>query len=142
MSEKKIVGSCELISLLDLELFDLDAKIDTGAQTCALHCDDIFLDDECNVHFTLLDKIHPAYHGKRLIMPLYKIKEVKSSNGLVQSRACIKVTVEFFGKRYKTIITLTNRTDMKYPMLIGKKFLENRFLVDVSQEYLCKKVNS
>ena len=139
MSEKKIVGSCELISLLDLELFDLDAKVDTGAHTCALHCDDIYLDDDGNVHFTLLDKIHPAYHGKRLVMPLYKIKEVKSSNGLVQSRACIKVTAHFFGKNYKTIITLTNRADMKYPMLIGKTFLKNRFLVDVSQEYLSTK---
>ncbi len=41
MIEKKIVGSKELISILDLELFDLDAKIDTGADSNAIHCDDI-----------------------------------------------------------------------------------------------------
>ena len=71
-------------------------------------------------------------------MTLYKIKKVKSSNGTIQIRASIKVDILFYNKRYTTIISLTNRSDMKYPMLIGRKFLANRFLVDVSQEYLTK----
>jgi len=41
MPEKKIVGKREIISILDLELFDLDAKVDTGADSNALHCDDL-----------------------------------------------------------------------------------------------------
>uniref|UniRef100_UPI0040471FE1 ATP-dependent zinc protease family protein n=1 Tax=Aliarcobacter sp. TaxID=2321116 RepID=UPI0040471FE1 len=138
MSQKKIIGRRELISILDLELFDLDAKVDTGADSNSLHCDDIFIDDENFVHFTLLDEIHPAYHGKKMKVPLYKLKKVKSSNGVLQERASIKVTVSFYGKKYKTIISLTNRADMKFPMLIGRKFLTNRFLVDVSKEYLTK----
>jgi len=140
MSQKKIVGRREIISILDLELFDLDAKVDTGADSNSLHCDDIYIDDEKFVHFTLLDEIHPAYHGKKMRMPLYKLKKVKSSNGTIQKRASIKVTISFFGKKYKTIISLTDRSDMKYPMLIGRKFLTNRFLVDVSQEYLTKTI--
>ncbi len=138
MSQKKIIGKRELVSILDLELFDLDAKIDTGADSNSLHCDDIYIDDENFVHFTLLDKVHPAYHTKKIKMPLYKIKRVKSSNGTVQIRASIKVDIQFFNKKYTTVISLTNRADMKYPMLIGRKFLANRFLVDVSQEYLTK----
>jgi hypothetical protein len=138
MSQKKIIGKREIVSILDLELFDLDAKIDTGADSNSLHCDDIYIDDENFVHFTLLDKIHPAYHTKKIKMPLYKIKKVKSSNGTIQIRASIKVDILFYNKRYTTVISLTNRSDMKYPMLIGRKFLANRFLVDVSQEYLTK----
>ena len=138
MSEKKIIGAKESISILDLELFDLDAKIDTGADSSSLHCDDIFIDENNYVHFTLLEKTHPSYNGKRIVMPIYKMKEVKSSNGAVQTRASIKVNVEFFGKRYKTVISLTNRSDMKFPMLIGRKFLNDRFLVDVSKEYLSR----
>ena len=138
MSQKKIIGKREIVSILDLELFDLDVKIDTGADSNSLHCDDIYIDDENFVHFTLLDKIHPAYHTKKIKMPLYKIKKVKSSNGTIQIRASIKVDILFFNKRYTTVISLTNRSDMKYPMLIGRKFLANRFLVDVSQEYLTK----
>ena len=138
MSQKKIIGRREIISILDLELFDLDAKVDTGADSNSLHCDDIFIDDEKFVNFTLLDEIHPAYHGKKMKMALYKYKRVKSSNGTVQLRASIKVDILFFGKKYKTVISLTDRSDMKYPMLIGRKFLTERFLVDVSKEYLTK----
>ncbi len=134
----KIVGRKETISILDLELFELDAKVDTGADSNALHCDDISIDEHGFVHFTLLDEVHPSYHGKRISMPLYKVKKVKSSNGQVQERPSIEVTVDFFGDRYKTVISLTNRADMKYPMLIGRKFLSKKFLVDVSKEYIAK----
>lgn len=134
MSQLQIIGRVEPISILDLELFDLDAKIDTGAYSNSLHCDDIFVDDSNFVHFRLLDKIHPSYHNKRVKMPLFKIKSVKSSNGVVQTRASIKVKVEFAGKIYQTVVSLTSRADMKYPMLIGRKFLQNRFLVDVSKK--------
>ena len=139
MSQKKIIGRREIVDILDLELYGLDAKIDTGADSNSLHCDDIFINNENKiVTFKLLDEVHPAYHGKKIVMPLYKLKKVKSSNGTVQLRATIQVTVSFFGKKYKTDISLTDRSDMKYPMLIGRKFLVNRFLVDVSKEYLTK----
>ena len=138
MSEKIIIGKKETISIIDLELYDLDAKVDTGADSNALHCDHIHIDDENFVHFHLLDEVHPSYHGKKIVMPLYKIKKVKSSNGVVQERPSIKVVVEFFGKKYDAVISLTNRADMKYPMLIGRNFLSGKFLVDVSEEYLAK----
>jgi len=137
---KEIVGKKETISILDLELFDLDAKIDTGADSSALHCDDISINEKENkVSFTLLDEIHQSYHGKRMTFPIYKIKRVKSSNGQIQERPSIKVSVEFFGKKYKSIISLTNRADMKFPMLIGRRFLSGKFLVDVSKENLNSK---
>ncbi len=140
MYNKKVVGRREKISIIDLELFELDAKIDTGADSNALHCDHIEIDEDKNtVSFTLLDEIHEAYNGKRFTMPLYKIKKVKSSNGQTQLRASIKVNVKFFGKKYKSVISLTNRADMKFPMLIGRLFLKDRFLVDVSKDYLSDK---
>ncbi len=138
--DKKIVGRRELISIVDLELYDLDAKVDTGADSNALHCDHIEIsDDEQSVSFTLLDEVHEAYHGKRMTFPLYKIKKVKSSNGQLQLRPSIKVVVEFYGKKYKSVISLTDRSDMKFPMLIGRMFLKDRFLVDVSKENLSVK---
>jgi hypothetical protein len=135
MKNKKIVGRREVISILDLELYDLDVKIDTGADSNALHCDHIEIEGD-RVSFTLLDHVHESYHGKRMTFPVYKIKKVKSSNGAVQLRPSIKVNVEFFGKHYKSVISLTNRADMKFPMLIGRLFLKDRFLVDVSKENL------
>ncbi|MBN2823934.1 MAG: ATP-dependent zinc protease [Campylobacterales bacterium] len=138
MKNKKIIGAKESISIIELELFNLDAKVDTGADSNALHCDDIIIKGNF-VEFKLLDEIHPSYHGKTMRLPIYRIKRIKSSNGLMQERATIRVTVEFFGKRYKSVISLTDRSDMKYPMLIGRKFMSGRFLVDVSKDYLSKK---
>lgn len=140
MYEKKIIGKKELISIIDLELYNLDAKVDTGADSNALHCDDIFIDDENFVHFKLVDEVHEAYHGKHMKMPLFEMRKIRSSNGKLQDRPSIKVKVKFFGEEYETVVSLTNRSDMKYPMLIGRKFLDNKFLVDVSQEYLTKRV--
>lgn len=138
MIKKRVIGRREVISIPVLELYNLDVKIDTGADSNALHCDDIFVDKGGIVHFTLVDAVHPAYHGKKMSLPLYQMKRVKSSNGETQQRPSIRVRVDFFGKSYMTVISLTNRSDMKYPMLIGRKFLAKKFLVDVSQEYLTK----
>jgi len=138
MSEKKIIGRKETISILDLELYDLDAKVDTGADSNALHCDNIDLSEEGFVSFCLLDEVHEAYHGKRIRLPLHQLKRVKSSNGEIQERPTIQVNVNFFAKEYKTVISLTNRADMRYPMLIGRRFISGKFLVDVSLEYLAK----
>jgi len=138
MQINQVIGRKELVSIIDLDLYDLDAKVDTGADSNALHCDDIYIDGDKFVHFTLLDEVHPSYHGKRMKMPLYRVKKIKSSNGQVQNRPSIQVTVKIFNKQYKSIVSLTDRSDMKYPMLIGRKFISGKFLVDVSQEYLTK----
>lgn len=139
--DKRIIGRKETISIIDLDLFDLDAKVDTGADSNALHCDHIIVNERENtVSFTLLDEIHESYHGKRMTFPIYKIKIVKSSNGHIQERPSIKVSINFFGKNYKSVISLTNRADMKFPMLIGRKFLSGKFLVDVEEEYLSKQI--
>lgn len=68
-------------------------------------------------------------------MPVYEIRQVKSSNGTTQDRIFIKTLLQLFGLEFETELSLTDRKSMKYPMLIGRKFLENRFIVDVSLSY-------
>lgn len=68
-------------------------------------------------------------------MPVSKIKKVKSSNGKSEDRIFVETVIELFGKKYKAELSLTDRKDMKYPMLIGRKYLQGRFLVDVSLQY-------
>ncbi len=133
--EKQIIGCKEIISIINLDLYNLDAKIDTGADSNAIHCDEIQIKDNM-VTFRLLDEIHEAYHGRKITLPVYKIKKVRSSNGQIQRRPSVKVIVDFMGNRYESVVSLTDRSDMKFPMLIGRKFMANKFLVDVSKEYL------
>jgi hypothetical protein len=128
------------VSLPDLQFFDIDAKIDTGAFSCSIHCDDIRLnEDHSKVHFRLLDDSHPDYHDKEIVMDVHKITHVKSSNGTREERIFILTTLELYGKAFETEISLTDRTAMTYPMLIGRKYLEDRFIVDVSLLYQAPK---
>lgn len=119
--------------------YDIDAKIDTGAYTSSIHCDDIQLKEDGTVHFRLLDASHPDHHHRHIVLPVHKLKRVKSSNGTVEKRIFIKTKITLCGKTYKAELSLTDRSDMKYPMLIGRKFLNERYIVDVAMQYLGKK---
>lgn len=134
-----IIGRLEKIDLPGLSLTDLDAKIDTGAYTSSLHCHNIDLfnrDGEKRVQFYVLDPEHPEYENKKFICPVHKIKNVKSSNGITEERVIIKQKSVFNGQNFTIQLSLTNRSEMKYPVLIGRRFLKNRFIVDVSKKYL------
>lgn len=134
----EVVGYIESVDLPEIELFDLDAKIDTGADSCSIHCDDIIVEGE-TVTFLLHDEVHEAYHGKKITLPIYKIKRVKSSNGKSEERIFIKSLIKLGCKTYEAEISLTNRENMKYPMLIGRRFLAHHYLIDVAHKYITKK---
>lgn len=140
-SEKKIIGRIEKIDLPDLSLFNLDAKIDTGAYTSSLHCYKIeqFVKEGQNwVKFYVLDPDHPEYEEKIYESAIHKVKKVKSSNGQIEERVIIKQKTRFQAYKRTMELSLTNRSEMKYPVLIGRKFLTGSFLVDVSKKYLSK----
>lgn len=145
MQSKKLkttVGRLEKIDFPEFSLFNLDAKIDTGAYTSSLHChhiETIKTGSELWVQFYVLDPRHPEYEEKLFKCPVYTIRNVKSSNGVVEERVTIKRDVRFFGKIRKIELSLTNRTEMKYPVLIGRKFLTGKYLVDVSKKYIYPK---
>jgi hypothetical protein len=87
------------------------------------------------VSFKLLDPTHPNFYDQEIIMPLHKQKNVRSSNGTVEERMFIKTAITLGGKTYNAELSLTDRSDMKYPMLIGRKFLNKHYIVDVSMKY-------
>ncbi|MBF0278811.1 MAG: ATP-dependent zinc protease [SAR324 cluster bacterium] len=139
MREKKIIGRLEKVNFPDWEIFGLEAKIDTGAYTSSLHCSDIDIvlrEGKEWVRFSILDSSHPYFQNTHLFSPLLKEKKVKSSSGETEHRVFIKSRIYIFGKSYLTDLSLTNRSEMKYPVLLGRKILRNRFLVDVSKKFL------
>lgn len=136
-----LIGRIEKIDLPDLSLFNLDAKIDTGAYTSSLHCHKIKLVDRegvKKVRFYVLDPAHPEFANQPHECNVHKVKNVKSSNGIIQERVIIKQKTMFYGKKRTIELSLTDRSEMKYPLLIGRKFLTGRFVVDVSKKYVTK----
>jgi len=129
--EKLIIGRREEVDFPELGLYGITAKIDTGAYTTALHCHDI---QETNgvLHFKLLDPSHPEYNEQVHAFTEFTQKGIKNSFGEIEKRYLIKTSIKIGERRIKAIISLSDRGKMRYPVLIGRKLLKNRFIVDVS----------
>ena len=140
--EKRIIGRREPVDFPDLGLSGIIGKIDTGAYTTALHCQDIHVREENGVRmlcFKPLDPSQPAFTGKEMCFTDFSEKQIKNSFGEVEHRYIIKTRVRIARKLVKSVISLTDRGNMRYPVLIGRKLLKSRFIVDVSELHLWEK---
>ena len=135
MKPKITIGRREKVSFPDLCIIDIEAKVDTGAYTSALHCHDIKVENDI-LHFKLLDPSHPDYSKKTQVFAIFFEKEIKNSFGGSEKRFIIKTRMKIGTKIIKTSISLTDRANMRYPVLIGRKLLKKRFVVDVAETYL------
>ncbi|NBC27666.1 MAG: hypothetical protein GVY08_12450 [Bacteroidetes bacterium] len=135
---KKIIGRVEKISFPSWDIQNLDAKVDSGAYTSSLHChhiETVSENDSEFVLFSLFDPAHPSYRTTKYRSELADIRKVKSSNGEVETRYVIRETAIFCGRKRNIELTLTDRSNMKFDLLLGRRFLKN-YLVDVSKKYL------
>ncbi|SDR81714.1 Uncharacterized conserved protein [Gillisia sp. Hel1_33_143] len=127
--EKRVIGRFDKADFPLLDLEEIAIKIDTGAYTSSIHCYDIVEEDGV-LHCTFLDEEHPLYNGKVFTFNDYDIVFVKSSNGIQQKRYQVQSTIKIFKKVFKISLSLSARQEMKYPVLIGRKFLSKKFIVD------------
>lgn len=132
---KILIGRRDRIDLPELGYTNIRAKIDSGAFGSVIHCSHIEVihkDDKDLLSLVLLDASYPGFREKLYYFESYKDKLVKNSSGDAEHRYSIQTDVVIFGKRIKTDFTLTDRSRMKYPILLGRKFLRQGFIVDVT----------
>ncbi len=127
--EKTIIGRFDKADFPALHLNDIAIKIDTGAYTSSIHCENIREEDSA-LRCTFLDEEHPLYNGKEFIFKDYDVVFVRSSNGMIQKRYQVESTIKIFNKVYKISLSLSSRQEMRFPVLIGRKFLTKKFIVD------------
>jgi hypothetical protein len=132
-----MIGWKELVRLPKLDIGPIVAKIDTGARSAALHADDIEVRGS-RVRFVITE------NGKRQIhiAPLIGEKRIKSSNGHTETRAVIETDVMLGRQKFTAEITLTNRTDMEVPMLLGRSSIRGLFLVHPGRTFILSKKKS
>lgn len=132
---KTIVGAVERVSLPDWGVNNIVAKIDTGASVSTLHVIHIredVIEGTPVLRFTIPQSI-TGTEKKRIEITDFKITPVRSSNGLKQDRYFIRTSIELKGKKIDNMaITLSDRSQLPTPMLIGNEVLSNGYLVDVS----------
>lgn len=134
---KKIkIGWLEEIDLPEFNVKSLAAKIDTGAYTSSLHATKIrpFLKDGVSyVRFYANGEV-------KCVKPVHSQRVVKSSNGHEELRIVIETVVTLGKRKINTQFTLTDRKDMDYRVLLGRKFLRKRYIVDVGRTFRIKKL--
>lgn len=131
------MGWKESVVLPTLGGIHLLAKLDTGARSSALHAVDIIYIKHRSaiwVEFDLPDIDQSRRHRFRL--PLAEHRSVKSSIGNSQIRPVIVLELAMAGQVWSTDVTLTDRSDMELPMLIGRSALSGRFVVDPARTRL------
>jgi hypothetical protein len=133
-SSKSIIGRREWASLPEFGLKNVKVKIDTGAYSSSIH---VSLIEEVDriLYVVFLDSNHPEFQNNPFSFKEFRRKKVKSSNGIIQERYFIKTYIVLGSVKIKTEFSLTQRKGMRYPILIGRKLLNKRFLIDTSLKY-------
>lgn len=132
--DKFVLGRYEAVNFPELSYEHVKAKVDTGAKSSAIHASnirEIKKDGKLVLRCHLLGKRNKYWYFED-----YNIITVKSSNGIKENRYVVSLKVQVFKRAYKTAFTLSNRISMNFPVLLGRKFLRKRYVVDVSEAYL------
>jgi hypothetical protein len=88
------------------------------------------------LEFVLLDEEHPEFTGMKFVFKKFDQREIKNSFGEAELRYVIKTQVKIYDHLIKTEFSLSNRGSLKFPVLLGRKILRNRFLIDVTKKDL------
>lgn len=133
------VGAVELCDLPDLGINKLHVRVDTGAATSSLHVDNLEEFSRGKKNFVRFD-LHPDIHNVddivSLTAPVDGTKKVKSSSADTEKRVVITTAFRLSGREWPIKLTLTDRSEMTYMMLLGREAMGGRVIVDPEFEYL------
>ncbi|XNZ00047.1 ATP-dependent zinc protease [Micrococcus luteus] len=136
--ETVTVGWREWVCLPEAGVPWLKAKIDTGARTSALHAFDVQQfrrDDHPWVRF----EVHPwqtsAKDAVTVELPVVDERTIRSSNGRAEVRQVVMLPLTVAGRTLDAEVTLTDRDEMGFRMLVGREVLSRGFLVDCARSY-------
>ena len=131
MADKDIIGREVLVDFDEIK--GVPAKVDTGADSSAVWASNIFVDKDNILHFRLFGKKSKYYTGTEHTTTNYSVAITKSSLGETALKYRVKLPVTIAGHTITTSFGLSDRSTHNYPILIGRRTLSGKFIVDVSQ---------
>jgi hypothetical protein len=129
------LGRSDRVDFPKLGLFNIRAKIDTGAYNCSLHCKNVEVVDG-RLEFILLDSEHPEFTGAKFVFRKFKQRQIRNSFGESELRYVIKTQIKIFDRRIRAEFSLSDRESLRFPVLLGRKILRDRFVIDVTKRDL------
>lgn len=130
MHAKSIIGSNILIDVANHK--NIPAKVDTGADSSAIWASDINISKDNILEFRLFDKTSPFYTGEIIKKSDYKAVVTRSSHGEEKLFYRTHLSAKIDGHKIRVLFTLSDRSRNNFPVLIGKRTIKNKFIVDVS----------
>lgn len=140
IGRKSVVGWQEWAALPGLGIRHIKAKLDTGARSSALHAPRIAVVEKNGapwVKFDVDDDPPGDGTAMRHSAALSDYRQVRSSSGHTEMRYVVKTMLALAGECWEIELTLTDRSDMELPMLIGRSALRRRMIVDPGRRFLC-----
>jgi hypothetical protein len=133
------IGWREWVTLPDLGVDAIKAKVDTGARSSTLHAWDVDVVDRPHAGPVVRFVLHPRQrdHSHTVVAeaPLVGWRDVRSSNGTLERRPVIRTPVVIADRRVPVELTLTRRDEMGFRMLIGRRALRRRFVIDPARSF-------
>jgi hypothetical protein len=133
------LGWREWLTLPDLGIDRIKAKVDTGARSSSLHAYDVRRFERKGTSWIRF-KVHPIQDDSRTTVeaeaPLVEMRKVRSSSGVQTLRPVIHTQVELGGDRWEIELTLVRRDMMGFRMLLGRQAVRRRYLVDPGRSFL------
>lgn len=134
-----LIGWREWVSLPDLGVDWLKAKIDTGARTSSLHAFDIAefdRDGESWVRFRVKPWQDSQEDAVEVECPVHDRRAVRSSSGHAQVRYVVELLIRLYDREVLAEVTLSNRDEMGFRMLIGREALRQGYVVDPARSFV------
>lgn len=129
--EKKLIGWREIVSLPEWNINRIKAKVDTGARTSALHVEGVKEIGHGKIQFSIVvDEENKK--KKKIIAQISRRGNVRSSTGEQTNRYFVATMIKMGDQIYNVEVSLVDRKNMKFPMLLGRSVLKRNFIVDVS----------
>jgi hypothetical protein len=124
--QKITIGALEDVILLPWRV-KLPARIDTGATESSLDAQELTVRDDM-VEF----RMPQEYGGLQLRLPIVRWRHVRSP-GVREQRPVVEIEICLGSKQIRTKVNLTDRSLVKYPLILGRNFLSKNFVVDVKR---------
>ena len=135
----KVIGRREFVDFPLLRIKAIEAKIDTGAFSSAIHCENIKVITESGktyLTFTLPSEFYLNNETQQLKFEKFSQKKIKNSFGEAEDSYVIRTKIHIGRKTILADFSLSDRKSMRYPILIGRKAIKGKFMIDVKQVHL------